>query len=124
VLQAVSYFFQKHDTAQANYTIHDKKLLAVMKCLAQWDVELKMVRNFTVITNYKNLEYFTTRQLLSERYVCWADTLSMCNVCGRTKPWRELKRGLLRSLPLPDRIWKEISMDFVTDLPLSDSYKT
>jgi hypothetical protein len=46
-----------------------------------------------------------------------------CNVCGRTKPWRELKRGLLRPLPLPDRIWKEISMDFVTDLPLSNGYR-
>jgi transposase InsO family protein len=46
-----------------------------------------------------------------------------CNICGRTKPWRELKRGLLRPLPLPDRIWKEISMDFVTDLPLSNGYR-
>jgi hypothetical protein len=46
-----------------------------------------------------------------------------CDVCGRTKPWRELKRGLLRPLPLPDRIWKEISIDFVTDLPLSDGYR-
>jgi hypothetical protein len=24
---------------------------------------------------------------------------------------------------LPDRIWKEISMDFVTDLPLSNGYR-
>jgi hypothetical protein len=45
-----------------------------------------------------------------------------CDVCGRTKPRRELKRELLRLLPLPDRIWKEISIDFVTDLALSDSY--
>jgi hypothetical protein len=45
-----------------------------------------------------------------------------CNVCGRMKLWRELKRELLRLLPLPDRIWKEISMDFVTDLALSDGY--
>jgi hypothetical protein len=26
-----------------------------MKCLAQWDVELKMVRKFTVITDHTNL---------------------------------------------------------------------
>jgi hypothetical protein len=43
-----------------------------------------------------------------------------CNACGRTKPWRELKQELLRPLPLPDRIWKEISMDFVADLLLSN----
>jgi hypothetical protein len=46
-----------------------------------------------------------------------------CDVCSRTKPWRELKRELLRLLPLPDRIWKEFSMDFVTDLALSDGYR-
>jgi hypothetical protein len=80
VLQAVGYFSQKHDATQANYTIHDKGLLAVMRCLAQWDVELKMVRKFTVITDHKNLEYFTTRRLLSERHVCWADTLNMYNL--------------------------------------------
>jgi hypothetical protein len=80
VLRAVGYFSQKHDAAQANYTIHDKELLAVMKCLAQWDVELKMVRKFTVITDHKNLEYFTTRRLLSERHIHWADTLSIYNL--------------------------------------------
>jgi hypothetical protein len=80
VLRAVGYFSQKHDAAQANYTIHDKELLTVMKCLAQWDVELKMVRKFTVITDHKNLEYFTIRRLLSKRHICWADTLSMYNL--------------------------------------------
>ena len=44
-----------------------------------------------------------------------------CDVCGRVKPWRELKTGLLRPLPLPERIWKELSMDFITELPLSRS---
>jgi hypothetical protein len=61
VLRVVGYFSQKHYAVQANYTIHDKELLAVMKCLAQWDVELKMVGKFTIITDHKNLEYFTTR---------------------------------------------------------------
>jgi hypothetical protein len=47
--------------------------------------------------------------------------VSNCDICGRTKVRRELKQGFLHPLPLPDRIWKEISMDFITDLPLSDS---
>jgi hypothetical protein len=86
VLRAVGYFSQKLDAAQAYYTIHDKELLVVMKCLAQWDVEWKMVRKFTVITNYKNLEYFITRRLLSERHVCWAETLSKYNLIFVYRP--------------------------------------
>ena len=46
-----------------------------------------------------------------------------CDVCGRTKPQRELKRGLLQLLPLLYRIQKEISIDFITNLPLSNGYQ-
>jgi len=43
-----------------------------------------------------------------------------CDVCCRTKAWRERQQGFLKPLPVPDRIWREISMDFVTDLPPCD----
>lgn len=39
-----------------------------------------------------------------------------CDVCGRTKPWREGTQGLLKPLPIPDRLWKEISINFVEGL--------
>jgi len=42
-----------------------------------------------------------------------------CEVCGRTTIWRETKKGLLKPLPIPERIWGEISIDFITDLPPS-----
>ena len=43
--------------------------------------------------------------------------LRNCDHCGRNKVWREHKHGLLRPLPVPDRFFQEISMDFMTDLP-------
>jgi hypothetical protein len=43
-----------------------------------------------------------------------------CAVCGRIKPWRDGLHGLLKPLPIPDQIWKEISMDFITGLPKSE----
>ena len=43
-----------------------------------------------------------------------------CDVCRRTKPWREGTQGFLKPLLIPDRIWKEISMDFIDGLPLSE----
>src|SRR5216117_42586 len=42
-----------------------------------------------------------------------------CDVCGRATVWREKRRGLLKPLPIPDRHWTELSIDFITDLPPS-----
>lgn len=43
-----------------------------------------------------------------------------CDICGRTKLWREGTQGFLKLLPIPDQIWKEISMDFIEGLLTSD----
>jgi len=43
-----------------------------------------------------------------------------CDICGQIKPWRDGLHGLLKPLPLPERIWKEISMDFIVGLPESE----
>jgi len=45
--------------------------------------------------------------------------LSNCDICGRTKIWREAKRGFLKPLPIPDRFHSELLMDFITELPPS-----
>jgi hypothetical protein len=42
-----------------------------------------------------------------------------CHSCGRNTVWRSRRQGLLRPLPVPERIWNEISMDYITDLPLT-----
>ena len=43
-----------------------------------------------------------------------------CDVCGRTKVWRDRKQGLLKPLPVPSRQWREISIDFTGPLPSSN----
>jgi hypothetical protein len=40
-----------------------------------------------------------------------------CDVCKRTTVWRNRRRGLLRSLPIPARFHSELLVDFITDLP-------
>lgn len=40
-----------------------------------------------------------------------------CHVCKRSKTYREGKQGLLKPLPIPDRYWQDISIDFITPLP-------
>ena len=46
-----------------------------------------------------------------------------CEVCTRVKAPRHTKYGTNMPLPIPDRPWESITMDFVTDLPESSSSK-
>ena len=65
----VSFYSKLLNAVKRNYEIHDKELLAVVRCLEEWDAELRSVKSFRVITDHKNLEYFIKPKLLSERQV-------------------------------------------------------
>ena len=43
-----------------------------------------------------------------------------CHTCQRSRTSRHAPFGVLRPLSIPDRPWQDISMDFVTDLPMSE----
>jgi len=45
-----------------------------------------------------------------------------CTVCMRSKPQRHKPYGLLKQLPIPERPWNSISMDFIETLPTSDGF--
>ena len=53
----MAYHSAKNNLAESNYTIHDKELLAVIKCLIEWKPELQAVEKFVVHTDHKNLLY-------------------------------------------------------------------
>jgi hypothetical protein len=59
-LKPVAYFSKKSLPAESNYLIHDKELLAVVRCLQERGAELRRVPEFSVLTDHKNLEYFAT----------------------------------------------------------------
>ncbi|GKC60732.1 putative mitochondrial protein [Tanacetum coccineum] len=42
-----------------------------------------------------------------------------CDVCQRQKPDLSAYPGLIQPLPIPKRIWKEISIDFIENFPTS-----
>ncbi|KAK9652865.1 hypothetical protein HCH54_010281 [Aspergillus fumigatus] len=45
-----------------------------------------------------------------------------CHTCRRSTPSREARQGVLRPLPVPERSWQDISMDFITGLVPSRGY--
>jgi hypothetical protein len=75
-LRTVAYLSKKFNPHESNYPIHDKELLAVVSCLQEWDSELRGTKEFEVVTDHKNLEYFTSKQKLTERHVRWSLFLS------------------------------------------------
>lgn len=52
------------------------------------------------------------------------DFVQSCDVCSRSKTPRHRPFGLLQPLPIPKQPWSSISMDFITDLPISGSYNS
>lgn len=59
----------------------------------------------------KKLFYWNRMKETIERYI------RNCHVCRRSKAPRDKYSGLLNPLPIPDRSWTDITMDFVTGLP-------
>jgi hypothetical protein len=62
-----SYFLKKMNPAERNYDIYDKELLAIVKTLKEFRAKLMSIENMLILTDHKNLEYFTTTKLLNAR---------------------------------------------------------
>ena len=65
-----------------------------------------------------------TRELVARKYY-WPtlrhdvdDYVKGCDVCLASKAVRHKPYGDLQSLPVPTHCWKDLSMDFVTGLPI------
>lgn len=45
-----------------------------------------------------------------------------CDICQKSKPRRHAPTGLLRPIPIPEKPFEVVSMDFIPELPLSNGY--
>jgi hypothetical protein len=66
----VAFESQSFKGAELNYPVHEKELLAIVRALKKWRVEL-LGSPFTVLTDHKTLENFFTQPLLSRHQSRW-----------------------------------------------------
>ena len=93
------------NTTERNYEIHDKEMLAVIRCLEAWRHYLEGAKlEFEIWTDHKNLQYFMTSQKLNRRQARWALYLSRFNFVLKHVPGKSMGKadGLSRR---PD--WQE-----------------
>jgi hypothetical protein len=66
ILYPVTFFSKKHSPVECNYEIYDKELMAIVHAFEEWRPELQSIINpMCVLSDHKNLEYFTTMKLLN-----------------------------------------------------------
>src|SRR6266481_678433 len=63
------------------------------------------------------LNYYWPRLLTYVKNYC-----KSCTICSHAKPMCHRPYGLLKQLPIPEKPWNSISMDFIEKLPKSSGY--
>jgi len=90
----VAFISKSLSNIEKNYKIHDKEMLAVVRCLEAWRhfLEGTMTR-FEIWTDYKNLKYFMKMQKLNRRQARWALYLSRFNFMLKHVPGSKMGKA-------------------------------
>ena len=83
----VAFHSRTFTAAELNYDTHDKELLAIFKAFKIWRHYLEgLAYPIDVVTDHKNLEYFSTTKVLTRRQARWSKYLSQFNLVIRFRP--------------------------------------
>ncbi|SOV04073.1 uncharacterized protein UDID_19532 [Ustilago sp. UG-2017a] len=73
----VAFYSRKMSSAERNYEIHDKELLAVVACLTQWRHMLAgLPSQLVILTDHEALKYFKSQRRITGRQARWAVLLA------------------------------------------------
>ena len=79
-LHPVAFYSKKHSPAECNYEIYDKELLAIILAFKEWHPLLEGANHpVEIVSDHRNLTYFTTNRLLNYRQTRWSEFLSRLN---------------------------------------------
>jgi hypothetical protein len=89
----IAYYSRQMSPAEQNYDIHDKELLAIVAALRHWRVYCEGAPGLTVLSDHKNLTYFTTTKELTRRQSRWSELLGQYKFEIRYTPGKENERA-------------------------------
>ena len=92
-MHPVAYYSRSLSPAEQNYDIHDKELLAIVAALEHWRVYAEGSVELTILTDHKNLLYFTTTKMLNRRQVRWSELLGQYKFTIKYTPGKDNERA-------------------------------
>ena len=73
-IHSVAFHSRSFNPTELNYDVHDKELFAIFEAFRIWQHYLDgSARPIDVVTDHKNLEYFSTTKVLNRRQARWAE---------------------------------------------------
>ena len=86
-LHPVAFHSRTLSGAELNYDTHDKELLAIFEAFKTWRHYLEgSATPIDVVTDHKNLEYFSMSKILTRRQARWSEYLSQFDLVNRFRP--------------------------------------
>ena len=74
--QPVCYESRKLNSAEKNYAVHERELLAIVHAVKTFRHYLEGCKHFTLYTDHHSLKYFFTQRDLSRRQARWSQELA------------------------------------------------
>src|SRR5258707_8261206 len=88
-IQPVAFYSCTLQSAEWNYDMHNKELLAIYEAFKSWHHYLEgLAKTIDMVMDHKNLEYFTTTKKLTRWQARWSKFLSQFNLSIRFRPGR------------------------------------
>jgi len=90
----IAFISKSLSDTERNYEIHDKEMLAIVRCLEAWRHFLEgTIVKFEIWTDHKNLEYFMKVQKLNRRQARWALYLSRFDFVLKHVPRTKMEKA-------------------------------
>ena len=86
-LHPIAFHSRTFTALELNYDVHDKELSAIFEAFKWWRHYLEgSAKPIDVVTDHKNLEYFSMMKLLTQHQAWWSEFLSQFNLIIRFRP--------------------------------------